>query len=117
PDAVYNAVRQAAELGRSGGGPTLLECVTFRFKGHYAGDPQNYMPAGELAAAEAADPIPRYRRRLIESGVCSEDELDAIERQSTERVNSAVEEVLSAPVPDPDELDKDFYLDMKGIPA
>jgi pyruvate dehydrogenase E1 component alpha subunit len=117
PDAVYQAVSRAAELGRSGGGPTLLECVTFRFKGHYAGDPQKYMPAEELAAAEAADPIPRYREKLIASGVCSEEELAAIDRQSEEKMEAALEEVLAAPPPDVDEIEKDFYVEMKGVPA
>jgi pyruvate dehydrogenase E1 component alpha subunit len=91
--------------------------VTFRFKGHYAGDPQKYMPAEELAAAEAADPIPRYREKLVKSGLCSEEELATIDRQSTERVEAALEEVLAAPPPDVDEIEKDFYVEMKGVPA
>jgi acetoin:2,6-dichlorophenolindophenol oxidoreductase subunit alpha len=117
PDAVYQAVLRAAGLGRSGGGPTLLECVTFRFKGHYAGDPQKYMPAEELAAAEAADPIPRYREKLVAAGLCSDEELATIERQSTEQIEAALEEVLAAPPPDVDEIEKDFYVEMKGVPA
>ncbi len=117
PEAVYHAVSEAAERGRAGGGPTLLECVTFRFKGHYAGDPQRYMPAERLAAAEAADPIPRYRRKLLETGVLSEEVLTAIDEQSKGQVDEAMNAVLAAPPPEPDELDKDFFLDMKGIPT
>ena len=117
PDAVYEAVSEAAERGRTGGGPTFLECVTFRFKGHYAGDPQRYMPPEELAAAEAADPIPRYRQRLLENGVLSEDDLAGLDREATEKVEQALREVLAAPVPPLDELEKDFFADMKGIPA
>jgi acetoin:2,6-dichlorophenolindophenol oxidoreductase subunit alpha len=116
PDAVYAAVAEAAERGRDGGGPTFLECVTFRFKGHYAGDPQKYMPAGELEAAAAGDPIPRYRQRLLDSGV-AEDELATLDREATEKVEQALRDVLAAPVPPLDELEQDFFADMKGIPA
>lgn len=117
PEAVYLAVSEAVERGRSGGGPTLLECVTFRFKGHYAGDPQRYMPAEELAAAEAVDPIPRYRSKLLDGGVLTETELAGIETQASEQVEQALKQVLAAPAADPAELDRDFFLDMKGIPA
>jgi acetoin:2,6-dichlorophenolindophenol oxidoreductase subunit alpha len=117
PDAVYAAVAEAVERGRGGGGPTFLECVTFRFKGHYAGDQQSYMPAEQLAAAEAADPIPRYRTRLLENAILAEDELATLDREATEKVEQALQEVLAAPVPPLDELEKDFFADLKGIPA
>ncbi|WP_243657784.1 thiamine pyrophosphate-dependent dehydrogenase E1 component subunit alpha [Parafrankia sp. BMG5.11] len=117
PEAVYQAVTVAAERSRGGGGPTLLECVTFRFKGHYTGDQMSYMPPDELAAAEAVDPIPRYRQKLLDNGVSSEDELAAIDEQATQQVDTALQEVLAASVPGLDELEKDFFVDMKGIPA
>jgi acetoin:2,6-dichlorophenolindophenol oxidoreductase subunit alpha len=117
PEAVYQAVSEAAARGRGGDGPTLLECVTFRFKGHYAGDPQKYMPPEELAAAEAADPIPRYRQKLVDSGVFSGEELASIDQESADRIEKALEEVLESPVPEMDELEKDFFVDMKGVPA
>lgn len=116
PEAVYQATAEAAERGRSGGGPTFLECVTFRFKGHALGDQQEYMPPGQLAAAEAADPIVRYRQRLLDNGVLSEGELGEIDRQSAERIERALREVLASAAPGLDELENDFYLDTKGIP-
>jgi len=64
---------------RGGEGPTLLECVTFRFKGHYLGDPMAYIPAEQMARAVAADPVPRFRSHLVSSGVCSEEELVEME--------------------------------------
>ncbi|MDA8048164.1 MAG: thiamine pyrophosphate-dependent dehydrogenase E1 component subunit alpha [Actinomycetota bacterium] len=117
PEAVYQAVSEASERGRSGGGPTLLECVTFRFKGHYMGDPQRYMPPEQLSAAEAADPIPRYRHRLIGAGVLTADEAVELEQWSSRLVQEAIDEVLASPGPDPSELEVDFFADMKGIPA
>ncbi len=117
PEAVYTAAAEAVERGRSGGGPTLLECVTYRFKGHYSGDPMGYMPKEELEAAEAKDPIPLYRQKLLDAGILSSEELDAIEQEAADQVEQALKEVLASPWPDVDELDKDFYVDMKGIPA
>lgn len=117
PEAVYAAVRQAAERGRSGGGPTLIEAVTFRFKGHYVGDPQKYLPADELAAAEANDPVPGYRARLQAGGVLTAAALDEIDAEVAAQVEAAVREAVASPVPDAGELDKDCYFDMKGIPA
>jgi pyruvate dehydrogenase E1 component alpha subunit len=111
PEAVHQAVSAAAERGRNGGGPTFLECVTFRFEGHYFGDQQKYLPADELSAAREQDPIPRYRQKL------PDDEAAAIEEDATARVEAALQEVLAAPPPELDELDKDVFADQNGVPA
>jgi TPP-dependent pyruvate/acetoin dehydrogenase alpha subunit len=117
PEAVYRAAKEAVERGRSGGGPTLLECVTYRFKGHYHADAMRYIPSGELAEAEKKDPIPAYRTRLLEGGVFKESELQDIDDRAVETVENAVQEVLSAPPPGIEELDQDFFEDMRGVPA
>lgn len=115
PEAVYAAVSEAAERGRSGGGPTLIEAVTYRFKGHYAGDQMKYMPKDELAEAEANDPMPRYRSRLAD--VLGTAELDAIDQRTAADVEAAVKAAAASDLPDPAVLDRDVYADMKGIPA
>jgi pyruvate dehydrogenase E1 component alpha subunit len=117
PEAVYRAVTAAVERGRAGGGPTFIEAVTFRFEGHYFGDQQKYLPAEELAAAKEADPIPRYRLKLLSEGTLSEDELTAIEADATAQVDAALAEVLAAPAPELTELDKDVFANMEGIPS
>lgn len=117
PEAVHQAVTAAVERGRAGGGPTFIEAVTFRFEGHYFGDPQKYLPVDELAAAKQADPIPRYRRRLLSSGALSDAELTAIEEDATAQVDAALAEVLAAPAPDLAELDQDVFADLEGIPS
>jgi TPP-dependent pyruvate/acetoin dehydrogenase alpha subunit len=116
PEAVFDAVSRAVARGRSGGGPTFLECVTFRLEGHYFGDQQKYMPKDRLAAAIEADPIPRYRARLIGAGVASAEELDALKADATARVDAALAEVKAADPPGLDELDTDVYFSMEGIP-
>ena len=77
PLAVAAVLDEAVERARRGDGPTFIECVTFRFRGHYFGDRMPYIPKEQLAAAMAADPVPRFRQHLIDAGVCSEDELTA----------------------------------------
>ncbi len=117
PEAVFQAVSSAAALGRSGGGPTLLECVTFRFNGHFAGDPMPYLPAAQLEAAKERDPIPVYRSKLLAGGVLSSDELDAIDASATASVADALATVLAAPAPALDEMEQDFFTSLEGIPS
>nr|WP_205751768.1 thiamine pyrophosphate-dependent dehydrogenase E1 component subunit alpha [Cryptosporangium phraense] len=117
PEAMYRASAAAVERARTGGGPTFLEAVTFRFEGHYFGDQQKYLPAEELAAAREADPIPRYRQKLLDAGVLSEDDLTAIDTDATARVDAALAEVLAAPAPELTELEQDVFVDMEGIPS
>jgi pyruvate dehydrogenase E1 component alpha subunit len=90
--------------------------VTFRFEGHYFGDQQKYMPKDRLAAAIEADPIPRYRERLIGAGVAPAEELDSLKADATAQVEAALAEVKAADPPGLDELDTDVYFSMEGIP-
>ncbi|WP_084740235.1 thiamine pyrophosphate-dependent enzyme [Cryptosporangium aurantiacum] len=117
PEAVHRAVTAAVERARTGGGPTFIEAVTFRFEGHYFGDQQKYMPTDELQAAKDADPIPRYRQRLIDAGLLSDSDLTAIEQDATAQVDAALAEVLAAQAPDLAELDQDVFVNMEGIPS
>lgn len=90
-------------------GPTFIECVTFRFRGHYFGDRMPYIPPEQLEAAMAADPVPRFRRHLAAAGVCGEDELARIDDEALAAVESALQAVMSADPPTADELDRDVY--------
>jgi pyruvate dehydrogenase E1 component alpha subunit len=108
PLAVKAALDEALQRARFGGGPTFLECVTFRFRGHYFGDRMPYIPKDQLAAAMAADPVPRFRGRLAEAGI-GEDELDRIDNEALVTVESALQAVMSADAPSVDELDHDVY--------
>jgi acetoin:2,6-dichlorophenolindophenol oxidoreductase subunit alpha len=109
PLAVMSALDDALRTARDGGGPTFLECVTFRFRGHYFGDRMPYIPKDQLAAAIAADPVPRFRDHLAETGVCCSDELDRIEQDALQTVEAALSAVMSADSPSVAELDQDVY--------
>jgi len=109
PLAVTTALDAALARARAGGGPTFIECVTFRFRGHYFGDRMPYIPKEQLAAAIAADPVPRFRSHLAEAGICSTEELDRIDEEALATVESALSAVMSADPASIEELEKDVY--------
>jgi TPP-dependent pyruvate/acetoin dehydrogenase alpha subunit len=109
PLAVADALDEALARARRGDGPTFIECVTFRFRGHYFGDRMPYIPKEQLAEAMAADPVPRFRTQLIDDGVCTDDELTHIDDGALIAVESALKTVLSAEAPSAEELDRDVY--------
>lgn len=109
PLAVKAALDEALRRARDGAGPTFVECVTFRFRGHYFGDRMPYIPKEQLEAAMAADPVPRFRRHLADAGVCGEDELARIDDEALATVESALQTVMNADSPTEAELDRDVY--------
>jgi pyruvate dehydrogenase E1 component alpha subunit len=109
PLAVTETLAEAIGKARNGEGPTFIECVTFRFRGHYFGDRNKYMPEGQLEAAKAADPVPRFRRHLVDSGVCSDDELNHVDEGALIAVEEALATVMAAEAASVDELDHDVY--------
>ncbi|OBG79548.1 pyruvate dehydrogenase [Mycobacterium sp. E1715] len=117
PLAVKAALDDALQRARSGEGPTFIECVTFRFRGHYFGDRMPYIPKEQLAAAIQADPVPRFRNHLVEAGVCNSEELDRIDDEATATVEAALHTVMGADGPSIDELDSDVYATPIGYPV
>jgi len=109
PEAMYSAFAEAVARARAGEGPTVLECMTFRFFGHNFGDDDSYIPKEQKAAAIAADPIPRFRARLIAERIATEEELAAYEADLEKQIDDAVEFALSSPWPDPDSLRFDVF--------
>jgi TPP-dependent pyruvate/acetoin dehydrogenase alpha subunit len=98
--AVREAALEAVQRARSGGGPTLLECQTYRHYGHSKSDPAPYRPPDEVERWLARDPLTIARTRLLESGV-AEAELAEVEDATRARMDRAVEAALAAPYPDP----------------
>jgi TPP-dependent pyruvate/acetoin dehydrogenase alpha subunit len=117
PLVVTSALDDALARARCGQGPTLIECVTFRFRGHYFGDRMAYIPKEQLAAATEADPVPRFRSHLLAAGICSEEELDRIENDAVAHVETALTTVMSAPAPSSGELARDVYANPVNCPA
>ncbi len=88
--AVYSAARQAAERARTGDGPSLVECETYRYRGHSRFEPANYRPAGELESWLEKDPIPRFRAWLDKEGILSAAAADALTAEVGQAVQDAV---------------------------
>jgi pyruvate dehydrogenase E1 component alpha subunit len=109
PEAMYSAFAEAVARARAGEGPTLLECMTFRFFGHNFGDDDSYIPPEQKAAAIEADPVPRFRARLIADRIASEDELAAFEADVEGQIDEALEFALASPWPTPDDLRFDVF--------
>ena len=109
----------AAAVGRarSGSGPTLVECTTFRLHGHYFGDPMRYIPVDELAAARAAEPVARYRRRLVDEGVLDEVGATDIEQRAADEVEVAFAAALDAEPVDAGDATTDVYAEPSGAPT
>jgi len=113
--AMCLASREAVERARSGGGPTLLEAVTFRFMGHYFGDPGAYIPKEEYAAALARDPMPACKALVLETGAASEAGLEAMARGINAEIDGAIQFAQDSSPPDPSEIERDIYA--TGAPA
>ncbi len=98
--AVHAAAGAAIGDIRSGSGPQLLECMTFRLAGHFVGDAQHYRSKEDLAAAREKCPIERLKRHLIGQGVAASD-LDAVSEDARQEVLEAVNRARATPRPDP----------------
>src|SRR6266403_2003604 len=109
PDKMYEAARAAIARARSGLGPTLIEAMTFRFKGHLLGDADGYMDVEAKKRAIAADPVPRFRKRLIADGIATEAELTQIEADAEREILDAIDFALASAWPTQDEMRKDVY--------
>jgi pyruvate dehydrogenase E1 component alpha subunit len=107
--AVRQAVSTAIERARRGEGPSLVECKTYRHRGHYEGDPQIYKPKEEVEEWKKRDPLLRLRKEILESGVASEAELAAIEREVTARMQAAAAFARASPYPEASEVTTDVY--------
>jgi acetoin:2,6-dichlorophenolindophenol oxidoreductase subunit alpha len=109
-DAVYRAARAAYDKARAGGGPSLIECMTYRYSGHSRADPAKYRPEGELDKWLKRDPVKIYRERLIQFGV-AENVIAGIEADVKRRIDEATEKCKAAPPPPLDILTTDVYAD------
>jgi pyruvate dehydrogenase E1 component alpha subunit len=108
--AVYAAAKQAVDRARSGAGPTLIEAKTYRFEGHFLGDPEPYRSKEEVAQARASrDPIVRFAAVLQQLGVAGPAELQRIDAEAKEEVERAVEFAEASPEPGPELLLTDIY--------
>lgn len=108
--AVYHAAREAISRARSGGGPTLLECKTYRIRPHSEGMRDfGYRTQEEVEAWKARDPIALLRKRILARAFATEAELEAIDAEIKASIEKAYEYARSSPWPDPATVQKHVY--------
>ncbi|HUH98696.1 MAG TPA: thiamine pyrophosphate-dependent dehydrogenase E1 component subunit alpha [Anaerolineales bacterium] len=112
-EAVIPAVERATARARAGGGPTLLEFMTYRWQGHFSGDPAAYRPAGELERWKEKDPLKLTERRLLSEHGVRETDLEQIQARVEAEVAGYVQFALASPDPDPADAAKHVYADIE----
>jgi TPP-dependent pyruvate/acetoin dehydrogenase alpha subunit len=109
-DVMYETAAAALRKARAGGGPSLIEALTYRHSGHSRADPATYRPAGELDEWMKRDPLVVYRARLLKEGV-SEDALKKMEDEAMRKVDEATQAAKTSPPPSVDDAEKNVWAD------
>lgn len=111
---VYEVAGAAVARARGGDGPTLVECKTYRLRGHYEGDMGAYRPPEEVAAWRARDPLATLRERLLRAGIVDAAVLDERAREVEQRLEAAVRFAAGSPRPSPEEAEDDVFAQTYG---
>jgi len=114
--AVYEATKVAVDRARSGGGPTLIEPVTYRRKGHAEHDDQRYVSKEEMEYWEARDPIDRYRALLIGRGLVTDGAIETMEKEIQEHLNLELERAEKSPMPPAERCLEGVYHGIERMP-
>lgn len=109
--AVYEAAAEAVARARKGDGPSLIECKTWRHRGHFEGDPAIYKNPEEQAAWLKKDPIPRLEAKLLDLKYATQADLDQVKAEATAEIEEAVKFAESSPIPSADDVLTDVYAD------
>jgi pyruvate dehydrogenase E1 component alpha subunit len=110
-EAVHDAVARAVKRAREGGGPTLLELKTYRYKGHSISDPQKYRTKEEVEEYRGKDPISNLLSTIRNNKIATDEEISAIDKRVDEAVTASVKFAEESPWPSDDEVLKDVYVD------
>lgn len=106
---VYETSLEAVKKAREGGGPTFIECKTYRWRGHWEGDPQPYRTQDEVEEWKLKCPLIRFRKYLIENKVERKQDLERIDKEIEDELQKAIEFARISPFPDPREALEDVY--------
>ena len=105
---VYEAVKEAVDYARAGNGPSIVECIVYRYQGHYCGDPAVYRPKEYLEEGMANDCIEKMKKVLLENDV-TEDEINAMDQSAYKEMEDAFVFANESEYPDPSEVTDDVY--------
>jgi pyruvate dehydrogenase E1 component alpha subunit len=110
--AVIEATQEAVDRARRGEGPTLIEAKTYRVLGFSTGDKGGYQPQEEIDSwtTPEKDPITRYGKYLVDKGICTAEEVEALHAEAQADVDAAIQFGLDSPYPDPSVLMEGIYV-------
>jgi pyruvate dehydrogenase E1 component alpha subunit len=109
--AVREATERAVDRAREGDGPSLIEAVTYRYRGHSMSDPDDYRTKREEKIWKERDPIVRLAKQLRDQAIISPDDLKELQEEINATVNEAIRFADNSPWPESEELMKDIYVD------
>ena len=110
-EAIYFAAKKAITHVRSGNGPYVMQCDTYRYEGHYYGDPMVYRSKGEIESWRKKDPIVQIESILVERKILSEEEYEKIKADIQLEVDKAVSFAEASPQPQVESIYEDVYTD------
>jgi acetoin:2,6-dichlorophenolindophenol oxidoreductase subunit alpha len=110
-EEVYSHLQAAIERARSGEGPSLIEFKTYRWRGHYEGDPQVYRTKEEIENWVKRDPLKNIEERLISSKIATVEEVGKIKEETQQQIQMAINFAKASPFPDEEDLLKNVYMD------
>jgi len=114
--AVYEAVSQAVERARAGEGPSLVECKTYRWEGHYLGDPQVYRSKEDVATWKEREPVQRFAQKLVADGVMTQEQVEASDQKARDLVAEAEKFALESPLPSIETVRDGLYAPSAPLP-
>lgn len=109
PLQMYLVSEKAVERARSGGGPTIIEIETYRYLGHFQGDPELYRDKGEVPALREQDPIKKVRELLLDHNIVSEHEIKEMEDRAVKEVDEAYQFARDSKFPNPEAALEDVF--------
>jgi len=110
-ETVHEGISRAVKRAREGGGPTLIEIKTYRYKGHSISDPQKYRTKEEVEEYRSKDPIAQVMHTILENNFATQEDLKVIDERIDAVVNNSVKFAEESPWPDDSEVLKDIYVD------
>jgi pyruvate dehydrogenase E1 component alpha subunit len=107
--AVHEAISAAVDRARKGEGPSLVECKTYRWRGHFEGDACTYREPGELDEWVKKDPIPRFAKKMLDDKILTQKELDQLHADIDAELEEAIAFAEESPLPEPADMFEDIY--------
>lgn len=107
--AVYEAVLEAGERARQGEGPSLIDCITYRWRGHSKSDRNLYRTSQEIEEWKQKCPIKRFKNVLVKAAVMTVEEVEALDLAAQAAIDRAAEEAQTLPEPSPESMEEEVY--------